>query len=98
MSKKKDKDTAISPDKVVALYDYTPSDDYIQLPDGEQCANPDVSVQLSFARGEKLEVVSRTLHWWLICRKSSGDEGYAPSILLAPLCDASSTGYVISVW
>ena len=76
------------PEYVVALYDYNPLNDEPPLDGKQQQISPDSSAQLSIARGDKLQVISDSLDWWLMCRSTKTKaEGYVCSILLAPLVD-----------
>ena len=75
------------PSHVVTLYDYqpangdTPEDERIEFipPHVENC-------QLPFIRGDVLRVESDKLDWWIMCISSrSGDKGYVPTVLCAPV-------------
>lgn len=90
MSKKKR--PTVPPSQIVALYDYNPLNDEVQDANFPSFAAPEVNVQLSFIRGETLEVISKTLDWWLVCKSSAhGKEGYVPSVYFAPLCNVSES-------
>ncbi len=89
--RKKDAEPKRPPPYMVALYDFdpfTPSDVIHQHP---SYTAPDVSNQLAFKRGDRLQVLSEELDWWMPCKQAtSDDQGYVPSSLFAPVCVVST--------
>jgi hypothetical protein len=89
MAKQKQED---APGFVVVLYDYDPINN--EVPSDKNCQSPppNPSVQLSISRGEKLEVLNKTLDWWLMCKSPvTYKEGYVFSSLTAPFRDPSES-------
>lgn len=78
------------PDHLISLYNFDPKQDEIPSSSNGAIseAQPDVSVLLEFAKGDKLLVLSKELDWWLLCKAPrTGQEGYVLSTLTAPLGD-----------
>lgn len=102
MAKKKDKKkkkNLDSPSHAIALFDFNPyddadADDNKQIPPEHQGIAPDKAEQMGLSHGEKVEVISKTLDWWIICKSvKTGNEGYVPAVILAPICEPLGNGY-----
>ncbi len=89
MCSRKQKETpkTLIPPYVFALYDFDPHTSGQIYDQQTNFAAPDVGMQLSFKRGDRLMVLSGELNWWILCKHVTSDEqGYVPSLLLAPVC------------
>ena len=77
------------PKCLITLYNFDPKKDEIpSSSDSIPESQPDVSVLMEFARGDKLTVLSTELDWWIMCRSiRTGQEGYIFSTLTAPFSD-----------
>eukprot|EP00794_Sanderia_malayensis_P010896 gene10896-12055_t len=77
-----------TPPYVFSLYNFEPSTANAVYDSEPAYAAPPLNMQLAFKEGDKLRVLSEVLDWWILCKHVSGDgeEGYAPSCLLAPIC------------
>ena len=76
---------------VVALYDYDPTNGEFFHKGEPHYAAPAEATQLKFKRGEKFEVLTDKLDWWIYCRSlQSGQEGYVSTELMAPVFHMST--------
>ena len=78
--------------KVVAIYDFDPSNSVGVLT--KDCLEnaPTTQAQLPFCKGQCFEILTRNVKsWWLYVRcLSSQKEGFIPSICVVPLRDGLS--------
>ena len=74
--------------QVLSLFDYDPEevDDIETDHDPTSGAEPEVLRQLTVREGQRFQVLSQELDWWLHVRSFvTQDEGFIPSTCLAPL-------------